>query len=95
MTPLKTLICALSLAATFAVVACGSEHDAAVDKLEALAEEVCACKDAACVDEVEAKMEAFMKENAELKGKDVPEETVEKLQAAGKKAFACMQTIRK
>lgn len=89
----KAFVSALSLGTLLAVAACGSEHDAAVEELESLAEEVCACADAACVAEVEEKMETFMKEHAELKGEGVPEETVKKLQAAGKKAVACMQKV--
>ncbi len=63
MNTLKAVVCALSLGA-FAVAgsACGGDP---LKKLEEFTEQICECKDQACVDKVNKDMTEWMKANAD------------------------------
>jgi hypothetical protein len=70
--------------------ACGKSE--AVKEVEALADEMCACKDIKCAAEVTGKASELMKKHA---GESGGESTIKAIEAAGERMRGCAQKIGK
>ncbi len=89
---IRAIVMSLSLAGLmFGGAACGGGDDIVSDA-QKLADEVCACKDQACLDKVDAKADEMKKK---YKKTDKPsEEVMKKLMEIGKKVDECEDRIK-
>ena len=78
------------IAALLLAAACGKSQ--AVKEVEALADEMCACKDIKCAAEVTRKATEVMKKYAD---ESAGESTVKAIEAAGERMRQCTQKIGK
>jgi len=86
MNTLKAVVCALGLSVVVAAgSACGSDP---LKKLEEFTDQMCACKDQACVDKVNKDMTEWMKANAD-KAKDPNEGDREKASKIMERMMNC------
>lgn len=88
---MKTII--LGFAVALAAVGCSK--GANVDKLDALKTEACACKDKACGDAVNKKMDDAMEDMAKAMGDKEPDEaTQKKLMTVMTEAGLCLAKLK-
>ena len=77
------------------VVAAGCSKGGDIGKLESLKTEACACKDKACGDEVNKKMDDAMLEMAKaFEGKEPDEATQKKLMTVMTEAGLCLAKLK-
>ncbi len=72
--------------------ACGG--GGAVADAQKLADEACACKDAACIDKVKEKSDKFMDKYSQDDIKKLSDEDMEKFMASAIRASKCEATIK-
>ena len=87
MKTLKAVICAVGLSSLM-LAGCGNS---VVKEAEALADEICACKDAECAKKVQEKFMEWAKKNKDAKGS---ESDIEKLTAVSKRIMECAMKIQ-
>ncbi len=89
---LKAIVTSFGLAGLlFGATACGGDM---ISDMEKLVDEMCACKDAACLEKVEKKGEELSKKYKDAKGKPPSAEEQKKLMALGMKAIECSEKIK-
>lgn len=72
-----------------AVPACGKKGGDAAKKYSAVVDEVCACKDVACLQKAQEKMKGFEKP------KDLSADDMKKISADAQRAMKCVQDLMK